>query len=118
MATRLRRLLVLTLLAAGGWAGYRYASRPPTSLTLTGIVTTNDVVVSPQIGGRLDQLLVAEGDTVKAGQMVGTIAPEELQADSSYASHNVEGLTSQVQEAEAALRYQERQTTEQIRQAE
>src|SRR5580765_7575040 len=106
MATRLRRLLVLTLLAAGGWAGYRYASRPPTSLTLTGIVTTNDVVVGPQIGGRLDQLLVAEGDTVKAGQMIGTIAPDELMAESSYASQNAEGMASQIQEAQAALRYQ------------
>ena len=46
------------------------------------------------------------------------IAPEELQAESSYASQNVEGLTSQIREAEAALRYQERQTTQQIRQAE
>src|SRR4029077_10754447 len=105
----LRRLLVLLVLAGAGAAVYWYWSRPPTALVLTGIVTTNDVVVSPQIGGRLDQLLVAEGDTVTAAQMVGTSAPEELQADSSYASHNVEGLTSQVQEAEAALRYQERQ---------
>jgi len=118
MVKRLRRLVVLILLVAGAWAAYRYASRPPTSLTLTGIVTTNDVVIGPQIGGRLDQLLVAEGDTVKAGQMIGTIAPDELMAESSYASQNAEGMASQIQEAQAALRYQESQTREQIRQAE
>jgi multidrug resistance efflux pump len=118
MLRRLRRLVVLAVIAAAAVAGYRYWSRPPTSLVLTGLVTTNDVIVGPQIGGRVDQLLVTEGDSVKAGQMIGTIAPDELMAESSYATQNAEGLTSQIQEAEAALRYQERQTAEQIRQAE
>src|SRR5690242_10930181 len=102
----LKRLLVLLILAGGGGAAYWYLNRPPTSLVLTGIVTTNDVVVGPQIGGRLDQLLVAEGDGVKHGQLLGRIAPGELQAESSFASANVAGLTSQIREAEAALRYQ------------
>src|SRR5438128_1569328 len=118
MSRRLLRFAILIALATAAVAGYRYVTRPPTSLVLTGIVTTNDVVVGPQIGGRLDQLLVTEGDAVKRGQLLGTIAPEELQAESSYASQNAEGLTSQIREAEAALRYQQRQTAEQIRQAE
>ena len=50
-----------------------------TELVLTGIVTTNDVVVSPQIGGRSSELLVDEGDTVKQDQLVAVIAPDELQ---------------------------------------
>jgi hypothetical protein len=37
-----------------------YFNRPVTELQLTGIVTTNDVVVGPQIGGRIDKLLVNE----------------------------------------------------------
>ena len=41
-----------------------------------------------------------------------------MRADTSYYSHTAAGLSSQVQEAEAALRYQKQQTAEQIRQAE
>ena len=118
MIARLRRLLVLAVVAGAAYVAYRYYSRPPTELVLTGIVTTNDVVVSPQIGGKLEQLLVTEGDAVTRGQKIGVIAPAELQADSMYAMHTAEGLASQIQEAEAALRYQERQTAEQIRHAE
>src|SRR5262249_55140186 len=81
-------------------------------------VTTNDVIVSPQIAGQLDQLLVTEGDTVKRDQLLAVIAPDELKADTAYYTHNVAGLSSQVRESEAALRYQERQTADQIRQAE
>ncbi len=61
---RLRPLLVLLILAAGGYGAYSYANRPPTSLVLTGIVTTNDVFISPQIAGQVSQLLVKEGDIV------------------------------------------------------
>src|SRR5262245_45086509 len=103
MLKRLKRLIVLLLVVAAGGAAYWYFSLPPTSLVLTGIVTTNDVVVGPQIGGRLDQLLVSEGDGVKRGQLLATIAPGELQAESSFASANVAGVTSQIREAEAAL---------------
>jgi len=115
---RARRFLVLLLLVGGGAAAYYYYNRPPTALVLTGIVTTNDVIVGPQITGKIQQILVAEGDSVKRDQIVATIVPDELMAESSAATHNVEGLGSQVQEAQAALRLQERQTVEQIRQAE
>src|SRR3954469_2483074 len=113
-----RPLLILLVLGAAGYAAYRYVNRRPTSLTLTGIVTTNDVVVSPQIAGQIRQLLVNEGDVVKKDQLVAVITPDELRADIAYYQHSAEGLGSQVKESEAALRYQERQTIDQIHQAE
>jgi HlyD family secretion protein len=113
-----RPLLIVLILAGAGYGIYRYVNRRPTSLTLTGIVTTNDVIVSPQIAGQIRQLLVAEGDTVKKDQLVALITPDELRADSAYYARSAEGFGSQVRESEAALRYQERQTTDQIRQAE
>ena len=111
-------LYVLLLLLLGGAGYYAYTRSRPTSLTLTGIVTTNDVIVSPQIGGQLGELLVKEGDTVHRDQVVAIIRPDELQADTAYYSSNVAGLASQVRESEAALRFQQQQTTDQIRQAE
>jgi len=115
---RLRPLLFVLVVAGAGYAGYVYVNRPPTALVLTGIVTTNDVIVSPQIAGQIGQLLVGEGDAVKKDQLVAVIVPDELRADTAYFTQNVEGLSSQVRESEAALRFQERQTVDQIRQAE
>jgi HlyD family secretion protein len=108
-------VLVAVLLGAGAY--YVVASRPAV-LVLTGIVTTNDVVVSPQIGGQIGRLLVNEGDTVTRDQLVAVITPDELAADRTYYTQNARGVTSQVKESEAALRYQEQQTRDQIRQAE
>jgi len=115
---RKRLPLLLLLIALAGAGAYAYKRMGPTPLVLTGIVTTNDVIVSPQIGGQLAQLLVKEGDVVKKDQLLAVIAPDELKADTTYFSQNVEGLSSQVRESEAALRFQERQTADQIRQAE
>jgi multidrug resistance efflux pump len=115
---RLRPLLILILLAGGAYGAYAYMNRPPTSLTLTGIVTTNDVIVSPQIAGQIAQLLVKEGDAIKKDQLVAVLRPDELQAETAYYNQNVQGLSSQVRESEAALRFQQRQLADQIAQAE
>jgi multidrug resistance efflux pump len=115
---RVRALVFLVILIGAGSAAYMYMGRPPTELVLTGIVTTNDVIVSPQIGGRISDLKVAEGNIVAKDQLVAVITPDELRADSAYYAHSAEGMISQVRESEAALRLQERQTADQIKQAE
>jgi HlyD family secretion protein len=112
-----RALPVLLLLVAIGGA-YWYTSRPPTSLLLTGIVTTDQVVVSPQITGRLQSLLVGEGDAVAAGQLLAVLAADELRQEQAFYAFGAEGVAAQVQESEAALRLQEQQTSNQIAQAE
>jgi multidrug resistance efflux pump len=91
-------------------------SRP--DLVLTGIVTTNDVVVSPLVSGEVSRLLVTEGDTVRRGQLLATIRPDELRADLAYYGHTAEGARAQVEQGRAALRYQQEETTDQIRQGE
>ena len=115
---RKRAALLLVLLLAAGGGTYAYRRMAPPALVLTGIVTTNDVIVSPQIAGQIGQLLVTEGDVVKKDQLVAVIVPDELKADTAYFAQNVEGMSSQIRESEAALRLQERQTVDQIRQAE
>lgn len=108
--------LVIAVLAAGVLYYTLYLRADP--ITLTGIVTTNEVIVSPQVAGRIERLLVREGDTIKRDQLLAVITPDELRADSAYYTYSAEGLAAQVKESEAALRLQEQQTVEQIRQAE
>jgi len=116
MARKLLLPIIVILLIAGGVAYVRWSQ--PTSLVLTGIVTTNDVIVSPQISGQISKLLVNDGDQVKRDQLIAVITPDELRTDVDYYAYTAQGLTSQVQESEAALRFQQQQTVDQIKQAE
>lgn len=114
---RKRILLILIVLMVAGGGVYAYMSTRPTTLTLTGIVTTDDVIVSPQIAGQIGQMLVSDGQPVTTGQLLATINPEELRADTRYYAENAQGLSSQVRESEATLRFQQQQTANQIAQA-
>jgi HlyD family secretion protein len=87
-------------------------------MVLTGIVTTDDVIVSAEIQGRLERLLVKEGDAVKKGDLLASIQPREWKADAAYYANSERQIGSLVAEAEADLKFQEAQTPTQIRQAE
>src|SRR6185295_6173522 len=115
---RLLRLIPLVVIVGVAYGGWWYTSRPPTSLTLTGVVTTNHIVVSPQITGRITQLMAQEGEAVKAGQLLAVLSPDELREERAFYNFSAQGAGSQVQESEAALRLQERQSGDQIAQAE
>src|SRR5215470_15958089 len=112
-----RGLVIVLLLAAGGTFAYQKLNQPPKAVTLTGIVTTEDVLVSPLVTARLDRLLVREGDSVKAGDLVAVLSPGELAAESDFFTHSAQGFSGQIEQNQANLRYEELQTGQQIRQA-
>lgn len=68
-------------------------------IPLTGIVDGNEVIVSPQITGRIVKLTVDEGSEVKKGDLVAELDPKELQASLAAAKANVASLQAQVNEA-------------------
>jgi HlyD family secretion protein len=116
--TRNRIGIALLVLAALGAGAYYIFGGRATTLVLTGIVTTNEVVVSSQVQGQIGQLLVKEGDAVTSGERLAILTPDELRADSAYYTQAAEGASSQVQQNEAALRMEQQQTQSQIQQAE
>ena len=116
MRRKLTILLGLAVIAVVAVIAYLF-TRGPGALVLTGIVTTNDVIVSPQVSGQVSRLLVAEGDSVTQNQLLAVLAPDELQADQTYYAHSARAVASEVQESEADLRYQETQAAQQLRQA-
>jgi RND family efflux transporter MFP subunit len=77
-------VLVLLLLAVVGGGIVFTLTRPPGEITLTGIVTTDEVIVSPQIEGRLQTLRVREGDAVTNGELLAVIQPQEQQANVAF----------------------------------
>jgi len=112
-----RALIVVALLVTGGVFAYRAATAPPKTLTLTGLVTTDDVIVSPLVTARIEKLLVKEGDSVKSGDLLAVLSPAELAAESDFFKHSAEGFSGQIEQTQASLRYEELQTGQQIRQA-
>jgi HlyD family secretion protein len=106
-----RRPFIIASLVLALVALYFVMSYHQHRLMLTGIVTTDDVIVSSEIQGRLQQLSVREGDTVTRGQLLGLIAPAEWKAGMAYYESSELG-------AEADLKYEQATTDSQIKQAE
>ena len=99
-----RKIFILILILAVVSGGIYYATaRQSSEIILTGIVTTDEVIVSPEIQGRLQQLLVKEGDAVSNHELLGVIQPAEQEADVSYYSNIVQQYAALVIQAKAQL---------------
>lgn len=115
--TRKLLIIIVILVAIGSAAAYFATANRAHGLELTGIVSTDEVIVSSQIAGQLTKLYVKEGDHVTENELLAVIDPRTYQADHSYYSQSEQSYGAQVIEAQAALRYQVLQTHNQIRQA-
>src|SRR5258708_5717226 len=77
-----RRILILPAAAAVLPATVLYAGwfRRDTALQGSGTVEARNIRVGSKIGGRIDKVLVREGDSVQAGQVLITFDDHELRA--------------------------------------
>ena len=95
---------VIALLALG----YYLISTPHSrDLVLIGTVDANQVIVSPQVEGRIARLLVDEGTAVRQGDLIAVLDPSELEAQARAAAATIDSLRSQV----AMTQAQEQATT-------
>jgi multidrug efflux pump subunit AcrA (membrane-fusion protein) len=85
---RNRVFLLLGLLTVGSLIWYLVTVRPSADLQLIGTVDANEVVVSSKIPGRIQTLLVDEGQDVQAGQLIAVIESEDLAAAHKAAEAN------------------------------
>jgi HlyD family secretion protein len=79
---RKRVVIIVVVLAAVG-AGLGYSAgwfRHDSSLQGSGTVEARDIRVGSKVGGRIEKVLVREGDAVQAGQVLITFDDKELQA--------------------------------------
>jgi len=67
-----------------------------TEVPLVGVVTGNEVVVSPKIAGRIERLLVNEGSEVKQGQLIAELDRAELEAQRDFYAANIRSLEARV----------------------
>ena len=99
-----RKIAFIALVLAAVAAAIYYALQPPPSeITLTGIVTTDEVIVASEIQGRLQKLNVQQGDTVTNGELLAEIQPEQWQADMAYYASSQQQSTADLAQAQADL---------------
>jgi len=73
-------VLVVLGLAGGGFAAWWFWNGKKDEIRLAGVVETQEVRLGSKIGGRVEKLLVAEGDTIKKDQVLVILAIPELLA--------------------------------------
>ena len=109
------KFLILLAVIVGISAAYYFFSTPRGSdLVLVGTVDANQIVVSPQIQGRISKLLVDEGTPVKQGDLIAVLDPSELEAEERAATATISSLRSQVSANEYTQRSTKGSTTSDV----
>jgi HlyD family secretion protein len=83
----------------------------------SGTIEATEVQIAAKIPGRVSQVLVDSGQTVRAGQVVIRLDTQELDAQLAQAAATLTAARVRVSQAEAALRAQRTQAAASIAQA-
>jgi HlyD family secretion protein len=110
-------LIFLGILFAIAMVVYVFTTPRGSDISLIGIVDGNEVIVSPQITGRIVKLTVDEGSEVKKGDLIAELDRTELEASLAAAKANVGTLEASVSEAEHSLTMTNDQTGASLNQA-
>jgi len=94
--TRNKFFLIVAVIGVAALAYYLISTPRSQDLVLIGTVDANQVIVSPQVEGRIAQLLVEEGTQVKRGDLIAVLDPSELEAQARAAAATIDSLRSQV----------------------
>lgn len=89
-------VVVLTLITLSIFWGNRYINRPADTITYSGTIEGTDLPVQPELGGRIVDLPVREGQIIKAGDIVAKL-------DDSQAKISLDSAKSQQIQAQAKL---------------
>jgi HlyD family secretion protein len=100
MSVRNKFLVLLSVIVLIAALYYFFSTPGSEYLVLVGTVDSNQVVVSPQISGRIQRLLVDEGTQVKQGDLIALLDPSELEAQERAAAATIASLKSKVNESE------------------
>jgi HlyD family secretion protein len=103
--------LALVLLAAAGGGAYLWWRQfndklPPGIAWGNGRIEADDIDITPKYAGRIAELLVEEGDLVKAGQIVARMDTRDLEASLRRAEAEIRQAQHARQEAEASIEQQ------------
>ncbi|MGA9543578.1 MAG: efflux RND transporter periplasmic adaptor subunit [Candidatus Sulfotelmatobacter sp.] len=98
MSARNRFFILLGIIFVIAAIYYGFSVDHSKDLVLIGTVDANQVIVSAQVEGRIQQLLVDEGTPVKAGDLIAVLDPSELQTQEAAAAANIASVQHKVSE--------------------
>src|SRR5512142_1337424 len=98
MSARNRFFILLGIIFVVAASYYFFSTDHTNDLVLIGTVDANQIIVSAQVEGRIQKLLVDEGTPVKAGDLIAVLDPSELQAQEAAANATIASLQHKVAE--------------------
>jgi HlyD family secretion protein len=101
VSARNKFLILLSIIGAISLAYYFFSTPNSRDLVLIGTVDSNQVIVNPQIAGRIAKLLVDEGTQVKKGDLIALLDPSELEAQERAAAATINSLQHKVSEMQS-----------------
>ena len=96
---------------------YFYSTRGTSDVVLIGTVDANQVIVSSKVAGRIERLLVDEGQSVKQGDLVAQIDNQDLVAERDSARATLDSLRHQVRQSGESYASTHGETDSQVRNA-
>ncbi|MGZ4813707.1 MAG: HlyD family secretion protein [Terriglobales bacterium] len=100
MSVRNKFLIFLGVIVVIATLYYVFSTPAGKDLVLVGTVDANQIVVSPQIAGRITKLLVDEGTPVKQGDLIAVLDSSELEAQERAAAATIASSRSKVSESQ------------------
>jgi len=98
MSARNRFFILLGIIFVIASIYYYFSADHSSDLVLIGTVDANQVIVSAQVEGRIQKLLVDEGTPVKVGDLIAVLDPSELRAQEAAATATIASLQQKVAE--------------------
>ncbi len=98
MSARNRFIMLLGIIFVISAIYYAFSADHSKDMVLIGTVDSNQVIVSAQVEGRIQKLLVDEGTQVKAGDLIAVLDPSELQTQQAAADATISSLENRVAE--------------------
>jgi len=115
-----RRTVIVAIFAAVFVLGMSYSlwnyAANRDSFIISGVIEADDIHVGSRLGGRVLKVVAREGETVKAGEPMVLLEPDELnaslaeaeanlrQVEAKYAQLNAGYRTEEIEQAEAAAK--------------
>jgi len=106
MSARNRFFILLGIIFVIAATYYYFSTDHSRDLVLIGTVDSNQVIVSAQVEGRIQKLLVDEGTPVKVGDLIAILDSSELRAQEAAANATINSMQHKV----AEMQHTERST--------
>ncbi len=106
-------LLTVGAVAVIGWVGFKFFQAYQTpAFHIQGQIESQQYSISSKVAGRIDQVMVRKGDTVKDGELIFTIHSPEIEAKLEQAVAGQKAAGAIAKETEIGARQQQIQAAE------